>query len=103
MSGESAIDGKIQLKVVAVFSKADSMHDDFVDGTSKSYDMTVFEAMEPAAYKGVRLRVANEHIPGIEPIRVEVGKKYRIEVSTRSLKNPRTFISPDNVRILSEL
>lgn len=106
---------KATLKVLVSYFKPESMHDDFMDGTSKSYDLMVLKVVEPARYKGLELQIANESNSDVKPAQMGIGKGYVVEVdeslvdeaakvgrSENGTSSSELYISPSQVRIVSE-
>ena len=102
MENPQSSDRTVSLIARAVMYKPNSMHDDFVGGVSDSYDLAIYEVQAPASYSGIRLRVASKHVPDREPIHVEVGKSYKIEISSHLLETPEAYLSPDSLKITPE-
>lgn len=115
-SGVSEVKNKATLKVVVSYFKRESMHDDSMDGSSKSYDLMVLEVIEPDRYEGLELQIANESNSDIKPAEMEVGKRYLVEVdasvvdaaakvgrSVDGASSSELYISPSDIHIVSWL
>lgn len=111
----SQVENKVLLEVLVSYFKRESMHDDFADGTSKSYDLMVLEVMEPARYKGLELQVANESNSEVRSAEMAMGKRYIVEIDeslmdmVTKMGNPvggasssELYISPSEIRVVSE-
>jgi len=68
------VPNKIQLEVLVAKYISQGMHDDFSNGVSKSYDLTILEVINPKDLRGTRLTVMHEVVPEGDSIWVDVGR-----------------------------
>lgn len=92
----------IKLAVEVSFFKPEAMHDDFVDGTSASYGLTVLTIVEPGKYAGKRLRILHTKTPPNDSIWVKVGQRCVVEVEEWLLNDPGTLVPPEKVSVIVE-
>jgi len=84
---DSAVDGgavneKLSLAAEVTSFRPQAIHDDFADGVSKSYDLTLITIIESGAYRGAQLKVVHSSDSAPESMWTSVGKRCVITIET---------------------
>lgn len=79
-SEAAQVNRKVTLTVLVSYFEREALHDDFADGTSKSYDLMVLRVLQPDQYQGLELQIANESHSDVKPVELELDRTYIVEV-----------------------
>jgi hypothetical protein len=79
-----------------------AIHDDFSDGSSQSFDLTVLDVIAPAPFAGRQLQIAHDSKPGPGSPWMAVGRELRIDVSARVFADPDALIPPAAIALLPD-
>ncbi len=91
----------VKLGVEVSTYQPDSLHDDYIDGTSRSYDITTLTVIAPSRIKGRQLSVVHAVTPAADSIWVEVGRRYVVEMDSTLACASGVDLNPDAITILS--
>ena len=94
---------KIRLTAKVSEYKPHAIHDDFIDGTSHSFDLTMLTIVDPEDLEGRQLSVVHAKTPLEESIWTKVGQEYVIEIDKWVLNEPGIDLSPESVNVIGEL
>lgn len=91
---------RIRLNVQVVYYRPHAIHDDFIDGTSQSFGLTILMIIEPAAFNGRRLSIVHARTPSDGSIWTEVGKEHVIEMEKWAIEIPKLYIPPESIAVI---
>lgn len=78
--------------------------DDFEDGTSISYDLSVFIVKQPHEFNGRKLLVEHDHTPGLDSPWRREGKIFILRLNERFLdEGASTYGNSEAIKIVKEL
>lgn len=98
---ESMSDGQvIRLAVIVLDYRPQAIHDDYIDGSSKSFDLTTLIIKSPEMVAGRELSVVHSIPPADGSVWTAAGSELIVEIK-RSLLNGREFdFPPESIRII---
>jgi hypothetical protein len=96
------VNERLKLTVEVTSFRPEAMHDDFLDGTSMSYGLTMLTIIEPASYKGQQLTIVHSSTPAPDSIWASVGQTCVIEIDKRLLADSAILIPPGAVTVVAD-
>lgn len=86
----------IRLKVIVSKYQTEAVHDDFLDGTSRSFDLTVLQILEPNDRMGQILNILHHEKPMPNSNWTATGQKFTVDIKKIYL-NSSIDLRPDFV------
>lgn len=90
--------GKVLVVADVTSFHAQGMADDFADGTSRAYDLTVLTVREPAALAGKAVRVMHDEPAPEGSVWRSVGSRHTFEVDPEAIGNDAVTVNAAAVR-----
>lgn len=93
--------GKVLVVAEVTSFHAQGMADDFADGTSRAYDLTVLTVREPAALAGKAVRVMHDEPAPEGSVWRRVGARHTFEVDREAIGNDAVTVNAAAVEMVS--
>ena len=101
--GES-VERQGKIRIVARISRyqSEAVFDDYADGTSAVYDLSVLEIIEPKKYKGVELSVVHDAPAAPDSIWFKSGAVYSFELDEDVIGKREIRINAQSLKLVGE-
>lgn len=83
----------LTFKAKVVRFKRNSIHDDFIDGSSKSYDSSDLVVIEPESFKGKVITIQHDIAPELGNVFTVVGSELTFELDKRLILNESYYVN----------
>lgn len=93
------VNAKLSIAVEVTSFKPQAIHDDFADGVSKSYDLTLLTIVEPGAHRGATLQVMHSGDSALEPMWTSIGERCVVVIEAWLLSDAEMLIPRQNVEM----
>ena len=95
--------GKVLVVAEVTSFDAQGMFDDYADGTSRVYDLTVLTVREPAALAGKTVRVMNDAPAAEGSVWRRVGSQHTFEVDREAVGNDAMTVNTAAVTLVGDV
>lgn len=82
--------------------QSEAVFDDYADGTSAVYDLSVLEIIEPKKYEGVGLSVEHDSPASPDSIWFKAGAVYSFELDEEVIAKRETRINAQSLKFVGE-
>lgn len=89
----------MNVRVVVSEFKQGAIHDDFNDGSHRSYDLTILTIREQGAFNGLKLQVVHGTSPPSGSPWVAVGRECILEVDQWLLSDPEMLVPREELSL----
>ena len=96
------VNNKLSLAVEVAPFQPRSIHDDFLGGSPRSYDVTVLTVVEPGIHQGAQLRVVQLSGDASDPKWVSEGRRCRLSIEPWLLDDSKILIPRESVSMKCE-
>ncbi len=97
--GGNAMKSRVELNVEIVAFRKQAIHDDFADGTSNSYDLTLLKVLDHGARFGTSLNVI--HPAGVvhDPIWSSIGRQCKVKIDSWVIDEKEALIPASSLEV----
>jgi hypothetical protein len=94
--------GKITVAASISQYKSEAVYDDFSDGTSASYDLSVIKIIEPKKYEGIELSVLHDVPASPESVWFKTGAVYLFELDEEIIGKQGITVNSESLTVVGE-